>query len=454
MSSKQDEEIKINGFLGEGDKLTSYLLGQEGHKQKQQPSGDWYHASFHTLTTVVGAGVLGLPWAFSYLSSFYAILFLFGSLSFSLYTGYQLAYMHEDEDGSRHNSYIALGQRVLGRRKGNWGVLPFQYSILLGSAITYIIMCGTSVSHIMTILAEDNNWSFRVSLEWGIVIFGASQLLLSHVKDFHSLWFVSFVGSILAIGYCCIACVLSTFTIIKNNQNGKTINFGLNPEDTDQDRYYSILNSVGTIIFAFCAHSILLETQATLKKAPSTRKEMMKAISTAYVLSLFVYVCVGVLGYAAFGTQVNGNILVSTTEPKWLVLLANIMVVTHMVGANLLNYMPVFDNIETSLNLNRAEFGTLKWGLKSVIRSLIVGVTILVALFVPFFSAFNGLVGAIGGAYMNFILPPILWLLHHKVGAIEKMVNIGLILIGVLVALGSLAGAARNLVVETIDYHT
>eukprot|EP01026_Neomeris_dumetosa_P070317 TRINITY_DN7005_c0_g1_i9.p2 TRINITY_DN7005_c0_g1~~TRINITY_DN7005_c0_g1_i9.p2 ORF type:complete len:200 (-),score=10.24 TRINITY_DN7005_c0_g1_i9:66-593(-) len=136
MSSKQDEEIKINGFLGEGDKLTSYLLGQEGHKQKQQPSGDWYHASFHTLTTVVGAGVLGLPWAFSYLSSFYAILFLFGSLSFSLYTGYQLAYMHEDEDGSRHNSYIALGQRVLGRRKGNWGVLPFQYSILLGSAIT------------------------------------------------------------------------------------------------------------------------------------------------------------------------------------------------------------------------------------------------------------------------------------------------------------------------------
>ena len=27
----------------------------------------WYHAAFHTVTAVVGAGVLGLPYTFSYL---------------------------------------------------------------------------------------------------------------------------------------------------------------------------------------------------------------------------------------------------------------------------------------------------------------------------------------------------------------------------------------------------
>lgn len=32
-----------------------------------RPAGSWHHAAFHTVTAVVGAGVLGLPHAFSFL---------------------------------------------------------------------------------------------------------------------------------------------------------------------------------------------------------------------------------------------------------------------------------------------------------------------------------------------------------------------------------------------------
>eukprot|EP01023_Acetabularia_acetabulum_P029176 TRINITY_DN27531_c0_g1_i1.p2 TRINITY_DN27531_c0_g1~~TRINITY_DN27531_c0_g1_i1.p2 ORF type:complete len:114 (+),score=7.63 TRINITY_DN27531_c0_g1_i1:151-492(+) len=92
---------------------------------------------------------------------------------------------------------------------------------------------------------------------------------------------------------------------------------------------------------------------------------MMQAVSVTYVTSLVFYTAVGVAGFVAFGSTVNGNILISTRNPKWLVLLANVMVVVHMVGANLLNYMPVFDNIEATLNLKRTEFGTSKWAKKS-----------------------------------------------------------------------------------------
>eukprot|EP01026_Neomeris_dumetosa_P013637 TRINITY_DN1480_c0_g1_i1.p1 TRINITY_DN1480_c0_g1~~TRINITY_DN1480_c0_g1_i1.p1 ORF type:complete len:468 (-),score=20.59 TRINITY_DN1480_c0_g1_i1:1764-3110(-) len=438
--------------------LTGPLISKDsdnkaGEQTTKSRSGRWYHATFHTTTVVVGAGVLSLPWAFVYLKPLYGILFLFVALAFSMYTAYQLAYMHEWEDGTRAITYIELGQKILGRRRGNWSILPFQYQVLLGSAISYIILCGQSISHIVNVIARDNNSNYTMSVETGIVIFGISQLILAHVKDFHSLWFLSLLGSTFALSYSSIACILSILTIIRNKDNGVDVVYEVTNE-SNSEYVFNLLNAMGAIVFAFAGHSVLLETQATLKSPPSTVAPMMIAILITYILSQLVYSVIGVLGYTAYGVQVHGNVLVSTMQPSWLVLLANVLVVLHMVGANLLNYMPVFENFERQINIDKAKIGQGSWFLKILIRSLIVGVTILVALYMPFFADFNGFVGAIGCAHVNLIMPPILWLYHHKVGRLEWVFNVGLIIVGTVFGMVALVGAGRNLVVDAINYHS
>ena len=69
------------------------------------PQSRWWDATFHTVTAVVGVGVLSLPYAFSYLTWTGGLVALGITTATSLYTGWQLASLHEDKDGRRHNRY-------------------------------------------------------------------------------------------------------------------------------------------------------------------------------------------------------------------------------------------------------------------------------------------------------------------------------------------------------------
>jgi amino acid permease len=51
------------------------------------------------------------------------------------------------------------------------------------------------------------------------------------------------------------------------------------------------------------------------------------------------YVSLGCIGYAAFGNAAPGNVLTGFAEPFWIVDVANVAVVVHLVGA----YQVIFE---------------------------------------------------------------------------------------------------------------
>lgn len=67
----------------------------------QTPHGRWWDATFHTVTAVVGVGVLSLPYAFSYLTWTGGVIALALTTATSFYTAYLLASLHEEKDGRR-----------------------------------------------------------------------------------------------------------------------------------------------------------------------------------------------------------------------------------------------------------------------------------------------------------------------------------------------------------------
>lgn len=62
---------------------------------------------------------------------------------------------------------------------------------------------------------------------------------------------------------------------------------------------------------------------------------MKKATFVGISVSTLFYTLCGVLGYAAFGNKAPGNLLTGFGfyEPFWLVDVANVCIVVHLVGA-------------------------------------------------------------------------------------------------------------------------
>ena len=73
---------------------------------------------------------------------------------------------------------------------------------------------------------------------------------------------------------------------------------------------------------------------------------------------------------------------------------------------------PLFELIETGISHKTGR----KTGLlvRAALRMLVVGITLIVALCVPFFGALMGIIGAVGVTPTTFLLPPLLWILYTK----------------------------------------
>lgn len=71
----------------------------------------------------------------------------------------------------------------------------------------------------------------------------------------------------------------------------------------------------------------------TLKSPPPENQTMKRATFYGIGVTTIFYISIGCIGYAAFGNDVPGNILTGFKEPFWLVDIANIAVLIHLVGA-------------------------------------------------------------------------------------------------------------------------
>lgn len=75
--------------------------------------------------------------------------------------------------------------------------------------------------------------------------------------------------------------------------------------------------------------------QDTLKSPPAEYKTMRKATFFSVTVTTVFYLLCGCMGYAAFGDNAPGNLLTGFGfyNPYWLLDIANLAIVVHLVGA-------------------------------------------------------------------------------------------------------------------------
>ncbi|KAL0431587.1 UNVERIFIED_CONTAM: Lysine histidine transporter 1 [Sesamum radiatum] len=312
-------------------------------------NANWWYSAFHNITAMVGAGVLGFPYAMSQLGWGPGVTVLVLSWIITLYTLWQMVEMHEMVPGKRFDRYHELGQHAFGQKLGLWIVVPQQLIVEVGINIVYMITGGQSLKKFHNLVCKGCK---NISLTYFIMIFASVHFVLSQLPNFHSISGVSLAAAVMS------------------------------------------LSALGTVAFAYAGHNVVLEIQSTMPSTPQrpSKVPMWRGVIAAYIIVALCYFPVALVGYWTFGNTVKDNILISLEKPKWLIATANLFVVIHLVGSYQIYAMPVFDMIETVL-VKKLEFNP-SWYLRFVARNTYVAFTMFIAMTFPFF---NGLLGFFGG---------------------------------------------------------
>ncbi|KAJ8760753.1 hypothetical protein K2173_018661 [Erythroxylum novogranatense] len=405
----------------------------------------WWYSTFHIVTAMIGAGVLSLPNAMAHLGWGPGIMVMLLSWCMTLNTMWQMIQLHECVPGTRFDRYLELGQHAFGPKLGPWIVLPQQLIVQVGCDIVYMVTGGKCLKKFVEMVCI-NCTPIRQS--YWILMFGGIHFFLSQLPNFNSVAGVSLAAAIMSLSYSTIAWVGSL-------SHGRVENVSYGYKYTSPaDSMFRVFNALGQISFAFAGHAVVLEIQATIPSTPEkpSKVPMWKGAIGAYFVNAICYFPVALIGYWAFGQDVDDNVLMALKRPAWLIASANLMVVVHVIGSYQVFAMPVFALLERMM-MQRFNFPP-GLALRIVTRSTYVAFTLFIGVSFPFFGDLLGFFGGFGFAPTSYFLPSIMWLVIKKPKrfSISWFINWASICVGVFIMMASTIGGFRNIVADSSTY--
>ncbi|KAM1322385.1 hypothetical protein ACFXTH_015217 [Malus domestica] len=405
----------------------------------------WWYSAFHNVTAMVGAGVLGLPYAMSHLGWGPGVAVLVLSWIITLYTLWQMVEMHEIVPGKRFDRYHELGQQAFGEKLGLYIVVPQQLMVEVGTCIVYMITGGNSLKKIHSTVCPDCK---PIKTTYFIMIFASVHFVLSHLPSLNSIASVSLAAAVMSLSYSTIAWGASLHKGVESQ-----VQYGPRAS-TAAGNTFNFFSALGDVAFAFAGHNVVLEIQATIPSTPEkpSKKPMWKGVVLAYIVVALCYLPVALIGYWVFGNHVEDNILISLEKPAWLIVLANCFVVVHVIGSYQVYAMPVFDMAELFL-LKKMKFKPSLF-LRFITRNVIVAFTLFVGITFPFFGGLLGFFGGFAFAPTTYYLPCIMWLVicKPKKFGLSWCANWFCIIVGVSLMLLAPIGALRNLILQAKNF--
>ncbi|CAO2816779.1 unnamed protein product [Amaranthus hypochondriacus] len=470
MGGPSDEEFQ-HGH-GHGFQLSYDQEFDDDGKPKR--TGTMWTASAHIITAVIGSGVLSLAWATAQLGWLGGVTTLIIFSGIMLYTSNLLADCYRSPNpitGKRNYSYMDVVQANLGRLSCiACGVI--QYANLSGFVVGYTITAPISMvaihkSHCFH--QKGHNAACKFDTYPYIIGYGICEIFLSQIPKFHQLTCLSAIAAIMSFAYASIGIGLAIARIVSGN-GGRTTLTGveIGMGVTTAQKTWKMLTALGDIAFAYGFTQVLVDIQDTLKSSPSENKVMKKANAISMLTTTVFYMLCGCVGYAAFGNDAPGNMLTGFGfyEPFWLIDLANIFIVIHLVGAYQVLAQPIFKKIE-SLAIERwpnssfvkAEY-PIRIGSKTVLclnslrlvgRTTFVMLITLIAMAMPFFNDIIALLGALGFWPLSVYFPIQMHINQHKIKQrsfkwfMLQLLNLSCLLVSLAAAVASVQGISEAL---------
>ncbi|PQQ14403.1 amino acid permease 3-like [Prunus yedoensis var. nudiflora] len=436
-------------------------------------TGTFWTSASHIITAVIGSGVLSLAWAIAQLGwvAGPSVLLLFALVN--LYTSNLLAMCYRSGDpvtGQRNYTYMDAVKANLGGRKVMLCGLV-QYLNLFGVAIGYTIASSVSMMAIKRSNCYHKSGGkdpCHMSSNGYMIAFGIIEVIFSQIPDFSQVWWLSIVAAIMSFTYSSVGLGLGFGKVVGNRGfKGSLLGISIGTVThagtvTPTQKMWRSMQALGAIAFAYSYSLVLIEIQDTIRSPPAEHKTMKKATVFSIALTTVFYLLCGCFGYAAFGDLAPGNLLTGFGfyNPYWLLDIANVAIVVHLVGAFQVFCQPLFAFVEkwSAQRWPKSDFVTAEYDIpipfygvyqlnlfRLVWRTIFVMITTLISMLLPFFNDVVGILGAFGFWPLTVYFPVEMYIAQQKIGKWSsrwvglKMLSISCLLVTIAAAVGSVA---------------
>ncbi|CAN1284846.1 Amino acid permease 1, partial [Linum perenne] len=436
-------------------------------------AGTLITASAHIITSVIGSGVLSLAWATAQLGWIAGPVALVVFALITLYTAALLCDCYRfpgPKLGSRNYSYTDAVKSHHGVSNQSICILD---EVNNRCVIFMLIGCRTieksfCVNSKGGYVGEETKTGCETGINKYVIVFGVIEVLLSQLPNFHKLAFISVIAALMSFAYATIGLALCIAKIAEGGVHPVT---GLTGVRIGSDVTAS--QAIGDIAFAYSYTPLLLEIQDTLRASKDENEVMKKASIIGVSITTLFYTLCGVVGYAAFGNKAPNDLLTgfASFKPFWIVDVANLCVVIHLIGAYQVFIQPTFRVVEDYYKrkwpekefLTKEHEVNLVPGSKSgrfvvrinvfriVWRSVYVMGTCVVGMIFPFFNSVLGLLGALAFWPLTLYFPTEM---HKKQVRMRKMswrwswitaLSVVCLVVSIAVAVGSVEGILLSL---------
>jgi len=384
---------------------TPLISNKEPTQKEDEDSirtSSFFSGFLNIANTILGAGLLGLPYAFSKGGWIVGTLLLCLGASGSGF-GLHLLVICAHKVGGARTSFNSVAQATLPQ-------LAFMIDLAVaikcfGVATSYLLIVGSAMSLVMVTVVGHGIWIDRRF--WITVILFVLILPITFFRKLDALKFTSAIA-LLAVVYLTLLVVLFKAITPLGACDGISECVGDINIVNAPTSAFSVLS---IFVFAYTCHqnifSVYNETSAVHdRRVRETNRVIVASLSSALAL----YLLSGYCGYFTYGNNVKDDILDSFPAHKWFVTIAQVLIAVLVAFSYPLQCHPARNSITNLVNMFLGQIG--KKSVNPMSNYLHVSITVAhvalsyaIALFVTDLGKVFAVIGATGSTTISYILP-------------------------------------------------
>nr|ABD64603.1 amino acid permease 14 [Leishmania donovani] len=387
------------------------------------PPGGFASGVFNLAGSSLGAGILGLPYAFDTSGIVMGTIYLIVIYLLTVYSVRLLAIVY-GKTGIR--SY-ELTARILFGRGGDIFTAVIMFIKCMGACIAYVI-CINDLWH--AFLNDDRVQGYYRSVSFQRVLTSVTFLLLmlplSLPRQINSLRYVSLFGVVFVLYFVVCVVIHSATHGLKEGITSK----GLRLFNTGN----RAIQGLGQFVFAFLCQSNAYQVFNETPK-PSVRFFELQVLVSMLICTVFYWVT-GFFGYCDFGDKVGSSLLrMYRPLTDYYFAVAYVGPVVKLCVAFALHILPSRDSVH---HLIGWDLHTVAWWKNAVLCTFLSLVSLLCGLFIPNVNTVFGLLGSFTGGFIAFVFPALFFIYSgdyelKKVGYYNYFGAIVLLICGVTI---------------------
>ncbi|CAG8499101.1 4476_t:CDS:10 [Acaulospora morrowiae] len=393
---QNDDEtpLLLNNSLQDSVITVEYpgIIGSDEDLRRPGDGGNFFLSFLNMANSIIGAGIIGLPYSFKEAGIFTGIILL---IVLTIMVDWTIRLLVINSKLSGRSSYQGMMDFCFGK-KGYIAISLFQFVFAFGGMCAFCVIIGDTIPNVIK------------SIFPGIV--DIPFLYLFAERNFVIILCTVFISYPLALyrditnlakasGLALISMVIIVAAVAIE---GPTVDESLKgrKEGTFAFIKSEVFQSIGVISFAFvCHHNSLLIFDA-LKKPTLNRFAAVTHLSTG--MSMVACMVMALVGYLVFTDKTQGNILNNFPDNDFLINVAR-----FCFGFNMFTTLPLESFVINNYFFSQKPFSLVR---HVIITTSLVGGAMSVSLLTDDLGIVLEITGGFSATALAYILPPLCFL--------------------------------------------